>query len=210
MTWTPSNTWITSSVVGKSKQVKVSIINTPGCPAFPNSEWLNLVQGKSINLNNIFSGLYSISTNNQWTESIGEVEFKFGIKDASKPVSTHGDWTLAFNITHDAYLFTLTYRVKELKLYQQYILQHFATKQDSEHLHVIALDKAIRKWVSEWHDLLLSDFDQFHDLQTMHLDHYGAIKAGQVSMANVSGPPAKPPTRKCNEACWNWNKGVCR
>jgi hypothetical protein len=39
------------------KQVKVSIINTLGCPAFPNSKW--------INLDNIFSGFYSTSTNNQ-------------------------------------------------------------------------------------------------------------------------------------------------
>jgi hypothetical protein len=132
-------------MVGKSKANQTEHHQYSRMPCFPNSEWLNLVQGKSINLNNIFSGLYSISTNNQWTESIGEVEFKFGIKDASKPVSTHGDWTIAFNITHDAYLFTLTYRVKELKLYQQYILQNFATKQDSEHFHVIALDKAIRK-----------------------------------------------------------------
>ena len=38
------------------KQVRASIVNTPGCLAFPDSEWLNLVQGKTINLDNVFSG----------------------------------------------------------------------------------------------------------------------------------------------------------
>ena len=97
------------------KQVKVSIINTPGCPAFPDSEWLNLVQGKSVNLNNIFSRFYSTSANYQ---HIREVEFKFGTKDASKPISTHGDLTIAFDITCDVYLFAFAHRAEELKLYQ--------------------------------------------------------------------------------------------
>ena len=104
------------------KQVKSSIVNTPRCPAFPDSEWLNLIQGKSINLDNVFSGFYSTSTDNQRTESIGEVEFKFGTKDASKPVTTHGDWTIAFDLTRDAYLFAFAHRAEELKVYQRYII----------------------------------------------------------------------------------------
>jgi hypothetical protein len=110
------------------KQVKLSIVNTPRCPTFPDSEWLNLIQGKSINLDNIFSSFYSTSTNNQCTESIGEVEFKFRTKDISKPVTMHGDWTIAFDLTHDAYLFAFAHRAQELKVYQHYILQQFATK----------------------------------------------------------------------------------
>ena len=82
------------------KQVKASIINTPRCPAFPDWEWLNLVQGKTINLDSVFSSFYSTSTDNQCTENIGEVKFKFGTKDSSKPVTTHGDWTITFDLTH--------------------------------------------------------------------------------------------------------------
>ena len=127
------------------KQVKSSIVNTPRCPAFPDSEWLNLIQGKSINLDNICSGFYFTSTNNQCTESISEVEFKFGTKDISKPVTTHGDWTITFDLMCDAYLFVFAHRAEELKVYQRYILQQFATKRESEHSRVIALDRAIRK-----------------------------------------------------------------
>ena len=189
------------------KQVKASIVNTPKCPAFPDSEWFNLVQGKPINLDNVFSGFYSTSTDNKRTESIGEIELKFGTKDATKPVTTHGDWTIAFDLTRDAYLFTFAHRAEELKQYQRYILQQFATKRDSEHPRVIALDKAIRKRISERRDLLLSDFDQFTDLQTMHLDHYGAGNPGRESGAGTSAD--KPPVKKRNEPCRNWNNGVC-
>ena len=78
-------------------------------------------------------------------ESIGEVKFKFGTKDVSKPITTHGDWTIVFNLTHDAYLFVFAHGAKELKQYQHYILQQFATKLESEHPRVIALDRAIHK-----------------------------------------------------------------
>ena len=190
------------------KQVRASIVNTPRCPAFPDFEWLNLVQGKPINLDNVFSGFYSTSTEDQRTETLGElVELKFGKKDASKPVSTHGDWTIAFDLTKEAYLFAFAHRAEELKSYQRYILQQFATKRESEHLRVIALDKAIRKRISERRDLLLSDFDQFRDLQTMHLDHYGAAEPARATGPIPSGD--KPPVKKHNEPCRNWNKGVC-
>jgi hypothetical protein len=191
------------------KQVRASIVNTPGCPAFPDSEWLNLVQGKTINLDSVFSGFYSTSTDNQRTENIGEVEFKFGTKDSSKPVTTHGDWTIAFDLTRDAYLFTFAHRAEELKLYQRHILQQFATKRETEHLRVIALDKAIRKRVSERRDLLLSDFDQFNDLRSMHLDHFGAAEPSRASGSTAAVSSDRPPARKRNEACRNWNKGVC-
>jgi len=181
------------------KQVKSSIINTPKCPAFPDSEWLNLVQGRPINLDNVFSGFYSTSTDNQRTESVGEIELKFGTKDASKPVTTHGDWTIAFDLTRDAYLFAFAHRADKLKQYQRFILQQFATKRESEHLRVIALDRAIRKRVSERRDLLLSDFDQFGDLQIMHLDHYGA--ADQDRDAESAAPKDRPTIKKHNEPC---------
>ena len=58
---------------------------------------------------------------------------------------THGDWTIVFNLTHNAYLFAFAHRAKELKVYQCYILQQFTTKRKSKHPRVIALDRAIRK-----------------------------------------------------------------
>ena len=116
------------------KQVKASIVNTPKYPTFPDSEWLNLIQGKPINLDNIFSGYYSTSTDNQCTKTFGElVKLKFGTNDISKPIITHGDWTIAFDITRDAYLIAFAHRAEELKIYQQYILQQFTTKQESKH-----------------------------------------------------------------------------
>ena len=127
---------------------------------------------------------------------VGEVEFKFGTKDASKPVTTHGDWTIAFDLTWDAYLFAFAHRAEELKVYQRYILQQFSTKRESEHPRVIALDKAIRKRVSERRDLLLSDLDQFNDLQMMHLNHYGAAESSRPSGSSFVSSPDKPSLKK--------------
>ena len=90
----------------------------------------------------------------------------------------------------------------------RYILQHLwpsGTLNTSMSLPLTRLSES--EYPSS--DLLLSDFNQFCDLQTMHLDYYIAAEAGWVSMANISGLQAKPPTRKQNEACWNWNKRVC-
>ena len=134
-------------------------------------------------------------------ESIGEVKFKFGTKDISKPITTHGDWTIVFDFTHDVYLFVFTHRAKELKWYQHYILQQFATKQEFEHPRVIALDRAIHKRVSECQDLLLFDFNQFNDFQTMHLDHYSAAKSGRTAGSSSTNLSDKPLVRKWGEPC---------
>ena len=158
---------------------------------------------KIINLDSIFSGFYSTSTDNQHTKNIREVEFKFGTKDSSKPVTTHRDWTIAFDLTHNTYLFAFAHRAEKLKLYQRHILQQFATKQESEHLRVIALDKAIKKQVSEWRNLLLSDFEQFSDLQSMHLNHFGAAEPSLASRSTATVFSDWPPTWKRNEVCQN-------
>ena len=125
------------------------------------------------------------------------------------PVTTHGDWTIAFDLTRDAYLFMFAHRAEELKLYQRHTLQHFATKQESEHLRVIALNKAIRKQVSEQCNLLLSDSDQFSDLWSMHLNHFGAAEPSWTSGTTATASADWPPIWKWNEVCRNWNKGVC-
>ena len=105
--------------------------------------------------------------------------------------------------------YLLICRAKELKQYQCYILQQFTTKQESKHPQVIALEWAIHKQVSEHWNLLLSNFDQFNDLQTMHLNHYSATKSGYTVGSSSTNLSDKPLVRKWSEPCQNWNKGVC-
>ena len=68
-------------------------------------------------------------------------------------------------------------------------------------------DQAITKWITEWCDLLLSDFGQFSDLHTMHLDHYGAAESGHIMSSGSTNPLEKPLIKKWNEPCRVWNKG---
>jgi len=156
------------------KKVKAYLVNSLSCPEFPEAEWLNIILGKAVNLDVIFSGLYSTDNDSRRIEHLGDIELKFGAKDTAKHISSHGDWTIAFDMAKEAYLFAFPHRANEFQKHQRYILQQFASKATSEHARVIALDKAIRKRVSERRNLMLCDTAEFSDLQTIHLDHYGA------------------------------------
>jgi hypothetical protein len=41
------------------KKVKACLVNSLSCPEFPDVEWLSIILSKAINLNAVFSGLYS-------------------------------------------------------------------------------------------------------------------------------------------------------
>ena len=180
------------------KKVKAYLINSLSCPEFPDAEWLNIILGKAVNLDIVFSGLYSTDNDSRQIEHLGDIELKFGAKTTAKHISSHGDWTIAFDIAKEAYLFAFPHRANEFQKYQRYILQQFAAKAASEHARVIALDKAIRKRVSERCNLMLCDTTEFSDLQTIHLDHYGAGPTVAVSGASVkSGGLGTKHTKVC-------------
>ena len=60
------------------KGMKRSLVNSPSCPEFPDSEWTNILAGRAVNLDAVLSGYYSTSNNDEQVESIGDVEIKFG------------------------------------------------------------------------------------------------------------------------------------
>ncbi|KAF8835230.1 hypothetical protein BDN67DRAFT_913383, partial [Paxillus ammoniavirescens] len=41
------------------KEVKRRFVNNPACPEFPDSEWNNIILGKLINLDTVFSGMFT-------------------------------------------------------------------------------------------------------------------------------------------------------
>jgi len=188
------------------KKVKAHLINSLSCPEFPDAEWFNIILGKAVNLDVVFSGLYSTDNDSRQIEHLGDIELKFGAKTTAKHISSHGDWTIAFDIAKEAYLFAFPHRANEFQKYQRYILQQFAAKAASKHARVIALDKAIRKRVSERRNLMLCDTTEFSDLQTIHLDHYGA--GPSVATTGSSSKSAGSGTKR-TEICRNWNEGRC-
>ncbi|KIK82336.1 hypothetical protein PAXRUDRAFT_90058, partial [Paxillus rubicundulus Ve08.2h10] len=113
------------------KEVKRRFVNNPACPEFPDSEWNNIILGKSVNLD------------------VGDLEILCGIYSApSKNVLTGQDWHVAWVRTARAYRFAFPHRASELERYGEYITQKFAHHEQRFHGRVIEFDKSVRKRVS--------------------------------------------------------------
>jgi hypothetical protein len=81
---------------------KHMVLSSKCVPKFPNSEWNNVLAGKVVNLDIVFSGMYSTITDNRAIENIGDLELHFGATKPAKMVETHGDWVIAWRITFKA------------------------------------------------------------------------------------------------------------
>jgi hypothetical protein len=77
--------WITSSTTAPT--------------GFPSSEWDNLLRGKAVNLDVVFSSVYHIGAVRENRGRIGKHEINFGHSEPSRKVLTNGDWTIAWNLT---------------------------------------------------------------------------------------------------------------
>ena len=81
------------------KLTKLKILGAKRVPKFPDMEWNNILAGKTVNLNVVFTGMYSTDTDSRTIENLGELELHFGAAKPAKSVKTHGDWVIAWRIT---------------------------------------------------------------------------------------------------------------
>ncbi|KAF8239209.1 hypothetical protein L208DRAFT_1203687, partial [Tricholoma matsutake] len=89
---------------------------------FPQSEWLNLLAGNSIDLNHVFSNIYSI-TQEDWESVLirKNLELLHGSSVPAKTVKTHGDWVITWEALVDATQFVFKHHKLELQLYGWHI-----------------------------------------------------------------------------------------
>ena len=126
-------------------------------PPFPKSEWKHVLSGTAVNLDAVFSGLFSSLTDDKITTTLGDFNLSVGGSKPSKVIQTHGDWTIAWNATSMAILCAFPHRASELRQYSEYVLQFFGAFPVS-HWKVINLDKAIHRYVGEVKHVELSEF----------------------------------------------------
>jgi hypothetical protein len=173
-------------------------------PPFPRSEWKHVLAGTAVNLDVVFSGLFSTLAEDKATASIGEFDLSIGGGKPSKHVQTHGDWTIAWNATFTAILCAFPHRAMELRIYSEYILQFFGAFPHS-HSKVINLDKAIRRYVGEVKHIELADIGRFRHIEARYLQDDGA--------GNQTNPRKEKEVnktqRRSNEVCRQWNNGTC-
>ena len=181
-----------------------SLQSAGSLPPFPKSEWKHVLSGTAVNLDAVFSGLFSSITDDKITTSIGDFDLSVGSSKPSKIIQTHGDWTIAWNATSSAIVCAFPHRASEIRQYSEYVLQFFGAFPVS-HWKVINLDKAIRRYVGEVKHIELSEFGRFRHLEARYLQDDGAghrtnpAKEKEISRSN----------RKSSEACRQWNSGVC-
>ena len=186
------------------KKAKRSLANSPTCPEFPDSEWTNILAGRAVNLDHVLSGYYSVSNNDERTESIGDVEIKFGTVSPTKLVSTTGDWSIAWNRTSRATTVAFPHRASELIDYSKYIIGLFGATDTIFHDRVIAYDRAVRRRIGSRRDLELTDIHKFGDLKHLHMDSTGAAI---IYRSVINAKPAS--SRRRTEPCNRWNEGLC-
>jgi len=190
------------------KASKRMVLASKRVPEFPDSEWNNVLAGKAVNLDAVFSGLYSTVTDNRAIENIGDLELHFGATKPAKTVETHGDWVIAWRIAFKATRFIFPHRETELEEYNDYITSYFASILPSTHSKVLNLDRAIRKHVGSVNNVSLNEFNKFRYLETRHLQGHGAGESSTCS--NEKTKQKDSPAWRKADPCRLWNEGKCR
>jgi hypothetical protein len=139
-------------------------------PEFHESGWMEIVTGKCVNLDNVYSIISSSRTIDKHTETIGGIELRYGTSEAvSKRVTTQAAWLVAWNRASRAILFAFPHRKAELDAYQEYICSQFGTNEEYCHSQVIRFDKAVRNRVASTRRYELSDIAAFQDIFHSHI-----------------------------------------
>lgn len=145
--------------------VKRHAIWSPIAPAgFPASEWDNIIAGKPINLDKVFSALHLVAPVKENVGRLGGHTFHFGDTEPARKVASSGDWISAWYAASSAYRLIFEHRTEELQGYADYILREFSSKVPEAHYKIILYDAAVRELVGGGTQMLLTDFDKFRHI----------------------------------------------
>jgi hypothetical protein len=177
-------------------------------PEFPESELYNIIRGRFVNFDVVFSGWYSDKPEADLEQTLGKFKIKVtGEGEPSKAVKTSQDWGVTFSLFEAAMLFAFPHRKDELNDYRTYIHQKFARNACKFHYRIISFDRAIRKRVSRRRDLQLSDIGAFADLCDDYFSNSGRAVNDEISPS--AAPGAKQRRATSTECCKRWNHKTC-
>ncbi|TFK78872.1 hypothetical protein K466DRAFT_592663 [Polyporus arcularius HHB13444] len=191
------------------KTAKHDLLNSVAAPEFPDAEWNNVLRGRAVDLDHVFSGQYSLGRDEKRVEKIGTVEISHKALVPSKTVLNSGDWVIAFQRTTEAISYAFPHRRPELEAYGRHILSLFGALAPTLQQRVIEYDRAVRRRTAAKRDLLLTDIDHFADLKTQYIDSGGANVCGEETKIGKSSGNNARASRRQEEPCRRWNNGVC-
>ncbi|KAG2037068.1 hypothetical protein BDR03DRAFT_982457 [Suillus americanus] len=188
------NFWTSRSIFAKLQKYNLK---------FPESELYNIIRGRVVNFDVVFSGWYSDEPEHDHEEKLGKFKIKVGGEsEPAKTVRSSQDWNVAYSLFARAMQFAFPHRLDELDDYGNFIHQKFAQNVSKYHSCVIAFDKAVRKRVSRRRDLQLSDFDQFSDLYEGHFSLSGCYTNDEGSLSGLKH-------WRGVDYCKRWNYKTC-
>jgi hypothetical protein len=194
---------------GDYSAIKRWIDISASVPQFPDSEWDNVIKGRSINLDAVFTSVYSTESNTDNVEELGGLSIRFGAVKPAKTIKTHGDWVIAWGAAVDATIFCFPHRERKLRQYGFFITRLFAAISPSAHSRIINYDKAVRARVGQRNDHLLTETYKFDDLKLTWIDSVGTGVSNEESTASRQSKKLQG-REKSNEPCNNFNKGECK
>jgi hypothetical protein len=105
------------------KRAQSSLLNcSRSIPQFPQAKWLNLLDENVIDLNHVFSNIYTISHSTNNVVELGKnLKLLHGPSAPAKTVKTHGDWVITWDSLVNATLFIFGHRRQELQTYGKHI-----------------------------------------------------------------------------------------
>ncbi|KAG6328108.1 hypothetical protein ID866_10981, partial [Astraeus odoratus] len=101
------------------KTVVDSILSTPGCPVFPPSQWINLIQWKYVDLTKVLESAHTTEIDPKQTHIIDEkVELSFRVTKPATSIRNATEHNTAFSMLIKALTFVFPQRWEEYSEYQ--------------------------------------------------------------------------------------------
>ncbi|PIL27245.1 hypothetical protein GSI_10389 [Ganoderma sinense ZZ0214-1] len=125
-----------------------NLLNSVGVPEFPEAEWGNVLRGKPVDLNHVFSRQYTLGQDEKHVEKLGPVELSYRAITPAKVVKSAGDWVIAWQRTTAAIVYAFLHRKQELEAYHNHIFSFFGAIHADYHYRILDYDRAVCKKVA--------------------------------------------------------------
>lgn len=187
---------------------KQSLICQPDCPQIPDPVWNDILLGKYVDLDKIFSAIHSIDGDNSESYKVGDLELTAGPSKPKKHVASSGEWVGAFGRYKQGVLFCYPHRADEFSAYEDHIIRQFGAVGEAGAVRVINYDRALRSEISRGNKYMLTDYAEWNHLFTAYIVAAGAGSQGASTAAEGASKRSRSEKRS-NEVCQRYNQGRC-
>ncbi|KAF5347673.1 hypothetical protein D9758_014846 [Tetrapyrgos nigripes] len=186
------------------KKALRSLLSSPLCPDLPESELKAILLGKPVNLDVVFTSLYSNMYTEDRTEDLADgIQIRFGNQVPSKQITDSNEWGVVWHKVGTAYARIFPHLEADVKAYGEYIHRQFVSVKKPFYSRVIHFDKAVRSRVANSRSIRFIDFSLFSDLRESHISDTGSCIEEAPQKSNCTTPT------KSRVPCNNWNMGFC-